>query len=61
MFMARLIWSFAGIPDSAKLQCVRQILHKFETLLHWSQRSLHKAEYRELLEPRLGCPAGLGW
>jgi abequosyltransferase len=51
----RLIWSFAGIPDSAKLRvCPQEPWRSFKTLLHWRARGAYtKTEYKELLEPRL--------
>jgi glycosyltransferase involved in cell wall biosynthesis len=51
----RLIWSFAGIADSAKHRvCAQEPWRSFKTLLHWRARGAYtKAEYRELLEPRL--------
>lgn len=51
----RLIWSFEDIPDSAKFRvCSPEPWRMFKTLLHWRARGAYtKAEYRELLEPRL--------
>jgi abequosyltransferase len=51
----RLIWSFAGIADSAKLRvCSKEPWRSVKTLLHSRAKGAYtKAEYRELLEPRL--------